>query len=52
MQALAPLSREAVDGCPIPRGAQGQAGWDPELPELGGGIPTHGMGEGVKLDAL
>ena len=29
-------------GCPIPGGAQGQAGWGPRQPELMGSIPAHG----------
>jgi len=32
--------------CPIPGGAQGQAGWGPGQPELVGGSPAHGTGWG------
>lgn len=39
------LRHQEQSECPIPRGAQGQVGWDPGRPELGGGgQPAHSRG--------
>lgn len=48
------LNVQRCCGCPIPRGVQGQIGWDPEEPGLVPdgvvGNPPHGRG--LELDAL
>ena len=48
-EALAQVAQRSC-GCPVPGGAQGQAGWGPGKPELVGGKPAHGRG--LKLDGL
>jgi len=42
-EALAQAAQRSC-GCPIHGGAQGQVGWGPRQPELGGGNPAHVRG--------
>ena len=48
-EALAQAAQRSC-GCPIPGGAQGQAGWGLGRPDLVGDVPAHGRG--LELDGL
>ena len=45
-EALAQAAQRSC-GCPIPGGAQGQAGWGFGQPGPVGGVPAHGRGVGT-----